>query len=124
MVAAPQMRKTRIAWGAKVRSARRPTTALLAKSTCTASSAQISRRRNTGGCVAGEPGGDKRNHAAIAERAASVGQSQLFAKLEETTMSFVARLKEHPKGFWVVFWGELAERSSYYGMRTLLALYL
>jgi POT family proton-dependent oligopeptide transporter len=30
----------------------------------------------------------------------------------------------HPTGFWFVFWGELAERASYYGMRTLLALYL
>jgi POT family proton-dependent oligopeptide transporter len=39
-------------------------------------------------------------------------------------MSFITRLKEHPRGFWFVFWGELAERSSYYGMRTLLALYL
>ena len=39
-------------------------------------------------------------------------------------MSFISRLKEHPRGFWFVFWGELAERSSYYGMRTLLALYL
>jgi POT family proton-dependent oligopeptide transporter len=36
----------------------------------------------------------------------------------------IERLKEHPKGFWFVFWGELAERGSYYGMRTLLALYL
>ncbi|MHB8418511.1 MAG: oligopeptide:H+ symporter [Myxococcales bacterium] len=36
----------------------------------------------------------------------------------------IARLKQHPIGFWFVFWGELAERASYYGMRTLLALYL
>jgi len=34
------------------------------------------------------------------------------------------RIKLHPKGFWFVFWGELAERSSFYGMRTILALYL
>ena len=33
----------------------------------------------------------------------------------------IARLREHPKGFWFVFSGELAERASYYGMRTLLA---
>jgi POT family proton-dependent oligopeptide transporter len=39
-------------------------------------------------------------------------------------MGAIARLKEHPRGFWFVFSGELAERSSYYGMRTLLALYL
>ncbi|MDE1149402.1 MAG: oligopeptide:H+ symporter [Azospirillaceae bacterium] len=30
----------------------------------------------------------------------------------------------HPVGFWFVFWGELAERACYYGMRTLLALYI
>jgi POT family proton-dependent oligopeptide transporter len=30
----------------------------------------------------------------------------------------------HPKGFWFIFWGEFAERSSYYGMRAILALYM
>jgi POT family proton-dependent oligopeptide transporter len=35
-----------------------------------------------------------------------------------------ARLKEHPRGFWFIFWGELAERASFYGMRTVLALYM
>jgi proton-dependent oligopeptide transporter, POT family len=30
----------------------------------------------------------------------------------------------HPIGFWFFFWGEFAERASYYGMRTILALYL
>jgi POT family proton-dependent oligopeptide transporter len=34
------------------------------------------------------------------------------------------RLRQHPPGFWFVFTGELAERASYYGMRTLLALYM
>ena len=34
------------------------------------------------------------------------------------------RLKMHPTGFWYVFWGEMAERTSFYGMRTILALYL
>jgi proton-dependent oligopeptide transporter, POT family len=34
------------------------------------------------------------------------------------------RLGQHPTGFWFVFSGELAERASYYGMRTLLALYM
>jgi proton-dependent oligopeptide transporter, POT family len=53
------------------------------------------------------------------------GTSQrLYTRPEVHRMSFITRLKEHPKGFWFVFWGELAERSSYYGMRTLLALYL
>ena len=39
-------------------------------------------------------------------------------------MSAISRLKEHPTGFWFIFWGELAERSSFYGMRTILALYM
>src|SRR5947209_2061733 len=30
----------------------------------------------------------------------------------------------HPRGFWFIFWGEFAERCSYYGMRVLLPLYL
>lgn len=38
--------------------------------------------------------------------------------------AFVASLRAHPRGFWFVFWGELAERASFYGMRTVLALYL
>ncbi|WP_169973301.1 POT-type proton-dependent oligopeptide transporter [Tautonia rosea] len=33
-------------------------------------------------------------------------------------------LAHHPKGFWFIFWGELAERSSYYGMRAILLLYM
>lgn len=33
-------------------------------------------------------------------------------------------LAQHPKGFWFIFWGELAERSSYYGMRAILLLYM
>lgn len=30
----------------------------------------------------------------------------------------------HPKGFWFIFFGELAERCSFYGMRILLVMYL
>ena len=33
-------------------------------------------------------------------------------------------LSRHPTGFWFFFWGELAERSSYYGMRAILILYM
>jgi POT family proton-dependent oligopeptide transporter len=39
-------------------------------------------------------------------------------------MSAITRLKDHPTGFWFIFWGELAERASFYGMRTVLALYM
>src|SRR5436190_4505429 len=30
----------------------------------------------------------------------------------------------HPIAFWFIFWGEFAERASYYGMRAILPLYL
>jgi len=30
----------------------------------------------------------------------------------------------HPIGFWFIFWGEFAERCSYYGMRAILLLYM
>lgn len=30
----------------------------------------------------------------------------------------------HPVGFWFFFWGEFAERCSYYGMRAILAMYM
>jgi POT family proton-dependent oligopeptide transporter len=30
----------------------------------------------------------------------------------------------HPIGFWFFFWGEFAERASYYGMRAILTLYM
>jgi len=30
----------------------------------------------------------------------------------------------HPLGFWFIFWGEFAERCSYYGMRAILPLYM
>src|SRR5262245_3674743 len=30
----------------------------------------------------------------------------------------------HPLGFWFIFWGEFAERCSFYGMRAILPLYL
>ena len=33
-------------------------------------------------------------------------------------------INRHPKGFWFVFWGELAERASFYGMKALLVLYM
>jgi POT family proton-dependent oligopeptide transporter len=36
----------------------------------------------------------------------------------------IRRLAQHPAGFWFVFSGELAERASFYGMRTILALYM
>lgn len=43
---------------------------------------------------------------------------------ESALASFLKSLGKHPKGFWFIFWGELAERCSYYGMRAILALYM
>src|SRR5262249_12133598 len=36
----------------------------------------------------------------------------------------VAYFKRHPVGFWFIFWGELAERCAYYGVRALFVLYM
>jgi POT family proton-dependent oligopeptide transporter len=30
----------------------------------------------------------------------------------------------HPTGFWFIFWGEFAERASFYGMKAILVLYM
>ncbi len=37
---------------------------------------------------------------------------------------FTRFFTSHPTGFWFFFWGELAERSCYYGMRAILLLFL
>jgi POT family proton-dependent oligopeptide transporter len=36
----------------------------------------------------------------------------------------IGQRQGHPPAIWFFFWGEFAERSSYYGMRTILFLYL
>jgi dipeptide/tripeptide permease len=41
-----------------------------------------------------------------------------------TTAGVTSRPKGHPIGFWFFFWGEFAERASYYGMRAILTLYM
>lgn len=40
------------------------------------------------------------------------------------TLPIPETLRRHPTGFWFIFWAELAERASFYGMAVLLALYL
>ena len=42
----------------------------------------------------------------------------------KTMKGLVDALRAHPTGFWFIFWGELAERAAYYGMRAILALFL
>jgi POT family proton-dependent oligopeptide transporter len=37
---------------------------------------------------------------------------------------FTRFFTSHPTGFWFFFWGELAERSCFYGMRAILFLYM
>jgi POT family proton-dependent oligopeptide transporter len=37
---------------------------------------------------------------------------------------FFTLITQHPIGFWFIFWGEFAERCSYYGMRAILATYM
>ncbi|MGH7225927.1 MAG: hypothetical protein ACRELF_22135, partial [Gemmataceae bacterium] len=46
------------------------------------------------------------------------------AVLETRGNIFTRFFTSHPLGFWFFFWGELAERSCFYGMRTILVLYL
>jgi POT family proton-dependent oligopeptide transporter len=36
----------------------------------------------------------------------------------------LANNNRHPIGFWFIFWGEFAERASFYGMKGLLVLYM
>lgn len=43
---------------------------------------------------------------------------------DSPTNVFTRFFTSHPTGFWFFFWGELAERSCYYGMRAILFLYV
>jgi POT family proton-dependent oligopeptide transporter len=53
------------------------------------------------------------------------GQVVSGADGQAVRKSLLARFfTSHPTGFWFFFWGELAERSCYYGMRAILTLYL
>src|SRR5262245_50347159 len=42
----------------------------------------------------------------------------------EPPLDTAAGPQTHPTGFWFFFWGEFAERCSYYGMRAILPLYM
>src|SRR5262245_52060056 len=50
--------------------------------------------------------------------------SQTVEAVAAGTESAASIPTSHPIGFWFFFWGELAERCSYYGMRAILALYM
>lgn len=50
---------------------------------------------------------------------------ELVARLKlPESRGFAGWFKSHPIGFWFFFWGEFAERASYYGMRAILTLYM
>jgi POT family proton-dependent oligopeptide transporter len=44
--------------------------------------------------------------------------------VDTSRSGFFSLLTQHPIGFWFIFWGEFAERCSYYGMRAILSLYM
>jgi solute carrier family 15 (oligopeptide transporter), member 1 len=46
------------------------------------------------------------------------------AAMDQQANAIVRFFQSHPKGFWFFFWGEFAERCSYYGMRAILSLYM
>jgi dipeptide/tripeptide permease len=46
------------------------------------------------------------------------------ATAAEPPRGILAYLARHPVGFWFIFWGELAERCAFYGIRALLFVYL
>src|SRR3981081_2716115 len=53
-------------------------------------------------------------------------QEQLTQDIADTPSRnpIVHFFKSHPKGFWFIFWGEFAERCSFYGMKAILTLYM
>src|SRR2546429_4447824 len=53
-----------------------------------------------------------------------MGSANGDAALSIERPSFWHTLLNHPAGFWFIFWGEFAERCSYYGMRAILATYM
>jgi POT family proton-dependent oligopeptide transporter len=46
------------------------------------------------------------------------------AQPPQSKLGLLAALKSHPPGLWFFFWGEFAERCSYYGMRAILLRYM
>lgn len=82
----------------------------------------------------GAPNGPDTNAAATSPETDAA--AQLAASSAETAPTpavadaipakggFIAFLRSHPTGFWFIFWGEFAERCSYYGMRAILATYM
>jgi POT family proton-dependent oligopeptide transporter len=73
------------------------------------------------------PQTDPPPHLGIADQVSDLPDDVVVKAVESELASrnFLARFfTSHPPGFWFFFWGELAERSCYYGMRAILTLYL
>ncbi len=73
------------------------------------------------------PQTDPPPHLGIADQVSDLPDNEAAAafRTELAQKGFIGRfLASHPIGFWFFFWGELAERSCYYGMRAILFLYL
>lgn len=49
---------------------------------------------------------------------------QAETTIAKPTPGILETLLNHPAGFWFIFWGELAERCSYYGMMSILARFV
>jgi POT family proton-dependent oligopeptide transporter len=63
-------------------------------------------------------------HLGVPDQVSDLPDNQAIPSVA-LTRNFAARFfTSHPTGFWFFFWGELAERSCYYGMRAILTLYL
>src|SRR6266542_5509091 len=61
--------------------------------------------------------------AQLAASSAETAPTPAVAAAAQQT-GFWQFIRSHPPGFWFIFWGEFAERCSYYGMRAILALYM
>ena len=51
-------------------------------------------------------------------------EAPVAGRRPQSPAGLLAYLRRHPVGFWFIFWGELAERCAFYGVRTLLFVYL
>jgi POT family proton-dependent oligopeptide transporter len=73
-------------------------------------------RDDNGGITPGAPG----PHVGVQNQVSDFPDHQAEPAPEHE----VPAAKGHPTGFWFFFWGEFAERCSYYGMRAILAAYM
>jgi POT family proton-dependent oligopeptide transporter len=54
----------------------------------------------------------------------AVAAADAYARISQKSSVIARYFTSHPPGFWFIFWGEFAERASFYGMKAILALYL